>query len=118
MGKEPSREELASVRDLKVAMVGGWSSVIGFKAVGVDAYVVASPAEAQAVWESIPREGYAVVMVTEPVYDALRGSAPGFPPHGGSPIVLPVPAVTGSLGIARADIREKVVKALGSAVEE
>lgn len=106
------------MRELKVAMVGGWSSVVGFGAVGVDPYAVASPEDAPGVWDSLPREEYAVVMVTEPVYEALRRSVPGFPGHEGLPIVLPVPAVTGSLGMAAADIRKIVVKALGSSAEE
>ncbi len=106
------------MEELKMAMIGGWSSVFGFKAVGVDPYVVSTPAEAPAVWESLPREDYAVVMVTEPVYEYLRGNVAGFPAHEGLPIVLPVPAVTGSLGIARREIRNKVVKALGSVIEE
>ncbi len=104
------------MENLKVAMIGGWSSVVGFKAVGVDTYVTSSPQEGPEVWGALPLERYAVVMITEPVYEVLRELAPDFPPHEGLPVVLAVPAVSGSMGIARNVIRKRVVKALGSVI--
>jgi V/A-type H+/Na+-transporting ATPase subunit F len=101
----------------KVAMIGGRTSTTGFKAVGVEAYIAASPEDGLAVWESVPLDRYAVIMVTEPVYRLLREKTPDFPSHEGLPVVLVIPAVTGSLGIGQADIKKRVEKAVGAIIK-
>ena len=102
---------------MKVAMIGGFTSVAGFKAVGVDSYIVASPREGPAVWNALPLEKYAVVMVTEPVYEVLLEQVPGFPAALDLPVVIAVPAVSGSIGLGRAGVKKRVEKALGSVIE-
>ncbi|MDI6831404.1 MAG: V-type ATP synthase subunit F [Actinomycetota bacterium] len=102
---------------LKVAMIGGLTSAIGFKAVGVETYIADVPEEGPAIWESLPRDRYALVMITEPVYRVLLDEVPGFPGEGGLPVIMAVPAVSGSLGLARAGIKARVVKALGSTLD-
>lgn len=102
---------------LKVAMIGGFTSVAGFKAVGVDSYPVASPQDGPAVWNELPLEKYAVVMITEPVYEVLLQQVPGFPAVEDLPVVLAVPAVSGSTGLGRAGVKKRVEKALGSVIE-
>ena len=102
---------------MKVAMIGGLTSVIGFKAVGVETYIAAVPEEGPAIWESLPIERYALVIITEPVYQVLLEKVPGFPDLGDLPVIMAVPAVSGSLGLARAGIKGRVVKALGSTLE-
>jgi V/A-type H+-transporting ATPase subunit F len=102
---------------LKAAMIGDWSSVVGFKALGVETYDLTSPADAAALWDSLPLGSYAVIMLTEPVYKELRERMPGFPLHEGMPVVLPIPSVTGSLGLAKMVMRARVIKALGSVVD-
>jgi len=105
------------VDEMKLAMIGGFTSVAGFKAVGVDSYVVASPQDGPAVWEALPRERYAVVMITEPVYEVLLERVPDFPALEDLPVVLAIPAVSGSIGLGRAGIKKRVEKALGSVIE-
>ena len=102
---------------LKVAIIGDWSSVVGFKAIGVEALVTASPEEGPALWESLPLERYAVVMITEPVYDVLREKVTDFGAHEGLPVVMAVPTVSGSLGLGKSMVKKRVVKALGSVLE-
>jgi V/A-type H+-transporting ATPase subunit F len=102
---------------LKVAMIGGFTSVAGFRALGVDTYPVPAPQDGPEVWEALPRGKYAVVMVTEPVYEVLLEKVPDFPAIEDLPVVLAVPAVSGSLGLGKAGIKKRVEKALGSMVE-
>ena len=85
---------------LKVAMIGGMTSVIGFKAVGVETYIAGVPEDGPKIWRSLPLERYAVVAITEPVYRVLLDEVPGFPGVDDLPVILPVPAVSGSLGLA------------------
>jgi vacuolar-type H+-ATPase subunit F/Vma7 len=103
--------------EMKVAMIGGRTSTAGFKALGVETYVAAAPEDGPAVWRTVPLERYGVIMVTEPVYQRLREEMPGFPAHEGLPVILVIPAVTGSLGIGRADIKNRVEKAVGAVIK-
>ncbi|OFW55970.1 MAG: hypothetical protein A2Y75_04430 [Candidatus Solincola sediminis] len=102
---------------LKVAMLGGWSSAIAFKAVGVETHILSATDDPLGAWESLSLEKYAMIIMTEPVYEALRRQITGFPSYEGLPVILAIPPVTGSLGTARTVIRDRVVKALGSVIE-
>lgn len=104
------------MEEYKVGMIGDWTSVAGFMAVGVQALVVEEPERGPAVWESLDLERFAVIMVTEPVYEVLR-SDPVFSAHEGLPVIVAVPAVTGSMGIARESIKRKMEKALGAVID-
>lgn len=91
--------------------------MIGFKAVGVETYIAAVPEDGPRIWASLPRERYALVMITEPVYEVLLEKVPGFPDVDELPVVLAVPAVSGTLGLGREAIKGRIVKALGSMVD-
>ncbi len=98
-------------------MIGGFTSVAGFRAVGVDTYPVAVPQDGPQAWEALPRERYGVVIITEPVYEVLQERIAGFPGDEDLPVVLVVPAVSGSTGLGRTGVRKRVEKALGSVIE-
>ncbi len=106
-----------SMETLKVAMIGDWTSVVGFKAVGVEPYIAVRPEDGPEVWNSLPRERYGVIIITEPVYEVLRDSIADFLTSEGLPVILPIPAISGSLGIAKAGARKRVEKALGSVIK-
>ena len=52
---------------LKIAVIGGRETVMGFTALGLAAFPVASPAEAKKVFRSLTRESedYAIIYVEE-----------------------------------------------------
>lgn len=102
---------------MKVAMIGGKTSTIGFKAVGMEPYIAVVPEEGPRIWESIPLERYGVVIITEPVYRVLLEKVPGFPPQGGLPVILVIPAVSGSQGMGIEAIKKKVERAVGADIE-
>lgn len=99
---------------MKVAMIGGRTSTLGFKAVGVDVFVAEVPEDGPRLWDEVDKEKYAVIMITEPVFEAIRREKRDFPPLEGMPVVLVIPAVTGPRGIGLARIRDKVQKAVGA----
>ncbi len=105
------------MKELKVAMIGGRTSTLGFKAVGVDTYIAPLPEDGPRIWKELDLSRYAVVMITEPVYEELLREFPQFPPHEGLPVVLVIPAVTGSREIASSALREKVRRAMGADLE-
>jgi vacuolar-type H+-ATPase subunit F/Vma7 len=99
---------------LKVAMIGGRTSTLGFKAIGVDTYVAPAPEDGPDIWQSLPLQRYGVIVITEPVYLVLRERVPDFPGYEGLPIILVVPAVTGSLEVGREELKGRVEKAVGA----
>jgi vacuolar-type H+-ATPase subunit F/Vma7 len=105
------------MENLKVGMLGDWSSTMGFKAVGLQIHAASSKDEIVRLWEAMRGESYAIVIMTEPVFEALLEMEEDFPPREGLPVVLAVPAASGSTGIASSMVRERVIKALGSVVE-
>lgn len=103
---------------MRVAALGDWTSIAGFKAVGVEVREVENPEDGPRAWSEMPAERYAVVLVTEPVYAELRRRVAGFPARDVLPVVLEIPAVTGTQGTARSGLRELMVRALGTVPEE
>lgn len=101
----------------KVAMIGGRTSTLGFRAVGVETFIAPLPEDGPRIWSHLDLQRYAVVMITEPVFEVLQKEIPGFPPREGLPVILAVPAVTGSRETAVAWLRERIIKAVGADLE-
>ena len=97
----------------RLAILGGKTSCLGFRAVGMDAFIANVPEEATALWEGIPKTEYAIIFITEPLYEILLSTEPGFPPHD-EPVVIVIPAVAGSRGIGAATVKRMVEKAVGA----
>lgn len=112
-----SGKAVTGAKGLKVAMIGGRTSTLGFKAVGVETYIAPLPEDGPRIWREMDLRRYAVIMVTEPVFEVLHREIPGFPPHEGLPVILVIPAVTGSREMAAARMRERVQKAVGADLE-
>ncbi|MHB8780089.1 MAG: V-type ATP synthase subunit F [Candidatus Geothermincolia bacterium] len=99
----------------KIAIVGGKTSALGFKAAGLDAYIVAEPGVSAQAWNGIPLEDYGLIFVTEPVYRVLAAEVSGFPPPQ-EPVVVVIPAVTGSEGLGLSGVKARMEKAVGADV--
>ncbi len=97
----------------KLAIMGGKTSCLGFRAVGMDAYIANVPEDAPALWETIPQADYAVIFVTEPLYEVLARSEHDWPPRD-EPVVIVIPAVAGSCGSGAAMVKGMVEKAVGA----
>lgn len=100
---------------MRIAMIGGKTSTMGFRALGVDTFEVRAPAEAGESWARIQLEDYAVVFVTEPVYQVLRADIEALP-LGGLPVVTIIPSVLGSKGVGYENVRRLVERAVGTDV--
>jgi V/A-type H+/Na+-transporting ATPase subunit F len=98
---------------MKLGMIGGKTSTIGFAALGVDTFPVMKPSEASVVWESIDHKEYAVIFMTEPIYRELAERVKAMMLDF-VPTVIVIPAVTGSEGIAEQELRALVEKAVGT----
>ncbi|HDP70199.1 MAG TPA: V-type ATP synthase subunit F [Actinobacteria bacterium] len=96
----------------KIAFIGDKTSVLGFQALGFDAYPVVDPQESRNVWSEIKEENYTVIMVTEEVYkeidDLISEVAESF-----TPAVLIIPPAKGGKGLGFQRMKKIVEKAVG-----
>lgn len=98
---------------LKIAIVGDATSVAGFRPLGLAVFPVSAPADAREIWPELAGGDYAVVLVTEPVYEKLADLVV-------ERIDEPIPAVTvipgaGSPGgVGQAKLDAAIERALGT----
>ena len=98
---------------MKIAIVGPASSVVGFKALGLDAFVVSRPEDASAVWELLDPEQYAVIFVVENLFEPLSEQIELFRRRA-FPVITAIPPVSGEEGAGIERLRALVEKAVGA----
>ena len=97
----------------RIAVIGDWESVMGFRALGLDAYPASSPEEAREIIHKLAKEDCAVIYLTEQLAvkledviarykDALR------------PAIILIPGKGGSLGLAGHALQAAVERAIGA----
>lgn len=96
----------------KIGVIGDKQSVQGFKAVGLDVYDCTNKEEANNILHSIA-EDYAIIYVTENLYDEMKESIYEYNEER-LPSIIPIPGMKGSLGIGMGNIKKAVEKAVGA----
>ena len=100
----------------KIAVIGAADSVIGFKALGLDAFPAATGAEAKKILHDLARieeDPYVIIYMeetlAEPIQDEIRkyNSLP-------SPAVILIPGRDGPIGLGQSALQQAVEKAVGS----
>lgn len=104
---------------LKIAVIGGHETVMGFKALGLDAFPVSDPAEAKKVLRSITREGedYAIIYLEENLAEPLKAEIDKFK-DSPTPAIILIPGREGSLGLGLTALNEAVERAVGTNILE
>ena len=98
---------------LKVAAVGDSASVAGFRILGFEGIEVGDPLEARDLWPRLAGGDYAVVFVTEPVYEAVADLAAAAVDKALPAVtVMPVAGRRGDVG--RRKIDRAIERALGT----
>lgn len=97
----------------KIAVMGDRDSVYGFAAIGMDVFPVAEPAHAGRQLRTLAESGYAVIYVTEALYEHLHREAEGYR---GKPLpaVIPIPGISGNTGRGVSRVKKFVEQAVGS----
>lgn len=95
----------------RIAAMGEKTSVLGFKALGLDIYALAETDEAQKVWQELQERDYSVVFVTEQVYLRIEKEVEAITAP--TPVVVIIPGTTGSIGLAKARMKKIVERAVG-----
>ncbi len=97
----------------KIAVMGDRDSVYGFAALGLDTYFVTEQQEAVKLIRKMETEQYAVIYITEQLA-SLIGEELSRLAQQKLPAVIPIPGVYGNTGMGMKNVREAVIKAVGS----
>lgn len=98
----------------RIAVVGDWDSVMGFRALGLDTYPVANVEEAKAQVRELAKGGdCGIIYLTEQLAKDMGDVIARYKDELRPAIIL-IPGREGSLGIGMSDIKRAVERAVGS----
>ena len=100
---------------LKIAVVGGAETVMGFKALGLEACPVANTEEARETLRRLTKdsEDYAIIYVEENLAQELQHEIDKFKDVP-KPAIILIPGRAGSLGIGKDNIQKAIERAVGA----
>ena len=101
---------------LKIAVIGGRETVMGFKALGLDVFPVETDAQAKDTLRALTRsteDTYAIIYLEETLAVTLENEINKFKDKP-IPAIILIPGREGSLGLAQAALRASVERAVGS----
>lgn len=96
-----------------VAIVGDAVSVAGFRPLGIATFPVEAAEEARALWPRLASGEFAVVFVTEPIYEALSDLVAEVADKP-TPAVTVIPGVGSTGGVGGAKLERAIERALGT----
>lgn len=96
----------------KIGVVGDKDSVLAFKALGIDVYPVIEADEAKKTIDTLARNDYAVIFVTEQVAQNIEETIERYN-KAVLPAIILIPSNQGSLNIGMQRISDNVEKAVG-----
>ena len=97
----------------KIGVIGDRESVLGFKAVGLDVFPCDSSEEAKKVLNKVVKDDYAIIYVTEQLYQDMTEEASEYIDRK-LPAIIPVPSKDGTLGIGVQGVKKSVERAVGA----
>lgn len=97
----------------RIAAVGDWESVMGFRALGLDTYPVSNPAEAKDKIRELAKTDCAVIYLTEQLAQGMDDVLSRYKDELRPAIIL-IPGRQGSLGIGKNNIQRAIERAVGA----
>ena len=100
---------------LKIAVIGGRETVMGFKALGLETCPAADAAEAAQALRSLTRESddYAIIYIEENLAQQLGHEIDKFKDRA-TPAIILIPGREGSIGLGQSALRAAVERAVGT----
>ncbi len=100
---------------LKIAVMGGRETVMGFKALGLDVFPVGDAEDARRTLRRItrPDEEYAIIYIEEGTAKDLSAEIDRFK-DSPTPAIILIPGREGPLGLGRSALKSAVERAVGS----
>lgn len=96
-----------------IAVIGDQSSVMGFKALGLDVHPVDDPQTARETLHRLAKENCAVIYITETLAKDLDRDIARYK-DAPTPAVILIPGKEGSLGIGMTNLKRSVERAVGA----
>ena len=97
----------------RIAVIGDWESVMGFRALGLDTYPVTSVAEAKEQVRELAKTDCAVIYLTEQLAKDMDDVISRYKDELRPAITL-LPGREGSLGIGKDNIQRAIERAVGA----
>lgn len=104
---------ITGTKSADVAMIGDRDSVLLAKAAGIAVFDETDEDKASKLIHRLAREGVKVIFLTEPLYEGC-GEAVSKYKSETFPAIIPIPDSHGSSGVAMAQIKANVEKAIGA----
>lgn len=100
---------------LKIAVIGGSDTVMGFKALGLETFPAANADEAGRILRTITRESdeYAIIYIEETLAQELTNEIAKFK-DSPTPAIILIPGREGSIGLGQTALRAAVERAVGT----
>lgn len=98
---------------MRIAVVGDTTSVEGFRPLGFSVHPVERPDAARALWPELVSGEYAVVFMTEPVYEVMDDLVAEVSDRA-LPAVSVIPGAGSAGGVGQAKLARSVERALGT----
>ena len=101
---------------LKIAVIGGRDTVIGFKALGLDTFAAENSAEAHKILRHLTRdseEEYAIIYIEENLAMQIQAEIDKFK-DSPSPAIIVIPGREGSTGYGQEALKSAVERAVGT----
>ena len=97
----------------KIGVIGDRESILGFKAVGLDVFPVDDPEEAKKILKRIAKEDFAIIYITEQVYQFMMDEVDEYT-DSRLPAIIPIPGKDGTLGIGMTSVKKSAERAVGA----
>lgn len=100
---------------LKIAVIGGRDTVMGFRALGLETYPAADAAEAGHILRRLTRENddYAIIYIEENLAAELGHEIDKFKDRP-TPAIILIPGREGSMGLGQSALKAAVERAVGT----
>ena len=96
-----------------IAVVGDWDSVMGFRALGLDAHPASTPEQAREEIKRLAKTDCAVIYLTETLAKSMPDVLERYKDEPRPAIIL-IPGREGSLGIGKDNIQRAIERAVGA----
>lgn len=100
---------------LKIAVIGGRDTVMGFKALGLETFPAADSAEALKTLRKLTRENddYAIIYIEETLAVNIMNEIDKYKDRP-TPAIILIPGREGSIGIGQSALKAAVERAVGT----
>ena len=99
--------------EYKIAVLGDRDSVLGFRALGLEAFPAETVEEARRILHTLAKENYAIVYLTEQYAAGMAADVDRYKDEL-TPAIILIPGKEGSLGIGMANVKSAVERAGGA----